>query len=394
MTFRGHLNDGSSSRNHPCLVELGADRLLIEITEGPQQGKRAECPIHAIHPIPLKGSHQSLRYGAAPEQVLSLEKPSDLEALIAHYPRADFYRSSYNRFQDLGWKGLIASLAGIIVLSVVFLLYVAPALADAFAQRIPMEYEVYLGKKVYASYLSYFEVDEEASETLQSFLDELDYSENYELEVVVVDYEMMNAFALPGGNMVVFSGIIEQMESAEELAALLAHESVHVEERHSLRTLSRNLSTYLLLSILTGDVGGFSSVIIENSSTISDLSYSRSLEKEADLKGLELMVANELNPEGMVTLFRRFEELNDSVNAEMLRLAGLDSLSSTPAESAPDEPAFLSWEKLQDLLSTHPSPKNRMGYLAQHIKKMAPLERAKNPKLEALFTELKQELKP
>ena len=126
----------------------------------------------------------------------------------------------------------------------------------------------------------------------------------------------------------IYSGILEMIEEEDELAALLAHEVSHINGRHSLRTISRDLSTYLLLSILTGDVGGFSSVIIENSNLISSLSFSRSLEKEADLDGIKLMINADINPQGMVELFKRFENLGDSMANNIREKIVVDSTSA------------------------------------------------------------------
>lgn len=57
----------------------------------------------------------------------------------------------------------------------------------------------------------------------------------------------MNAFKLPGGHIVVFTGILEKMDSSDELAALLAHEATHVEERHSTRMDGPSMAGYLFL---------------------------------------------------------------------------------------------------------------------------------------------------
>ena len=152
------------------------------------------------------------------------------------------------------------------------------------------------------------------------------------------------------------SGILEIMEEEEELAALLAHEVSHINGRHSLRTISRNLSNYLLVSILTGDVGGFSSIIIENSDLISSLSFSRSLEKEADLEGINLMVKADIDPRGMVDLFERFEYLGDSIADHISKQSKVDSTGLLAKIDSSQTWKRAALKKTEQLLSTHPSP--------------------------------------
>ena len=208
---------------------------------------------------------------------------------------------------------------------------------------------------------------------------------------MVVDSEIVNAFAIPGGFIVVYSGILDIMEDERELAALLAHEASHINERHSLRMMSRNLSTYLLLSILTGDVGGFSSVIVDNSNMFSTLSFSRGLEQEADLEGLDLMVKSDIDPQGMVELFKKFASHEEEVKAELTEQLSSDSLSAKADEEASNDSESSSWRQAIELLSTHPNPENRMEYLTDEIKKLKEVNYPDKFTLSELFKQLRSE---
>lgn len=73
----------------------------------------------------------------------------------------------------------------------------------------------------------------------------LTVSPDHPLTFHVVRDDQVNAFALPGGHIVVFTGILERMDLPEELAALLAHEGTHVQERHSTRMLMRQLVSHV-----------------------------------------------------------------------------------------------------------------------------------------------------
>jgi predicted Zn-dependent protease len=106
----------------------------------------------------------------------------------------------------------------------------------------------------------------------------------------------VNAFAMPGGHIVIYSGIICAMKHPDELFALLGHEATHVNQRHSLQMMLTNLTSSYLLSILTSDFNGLGSTLINNADLLRELGYSRKLEAEADWKGQEIMIQNKVNP--------------------------------------------------------------------------------------------------
>jgi predicted Zn-dependent protease len=176
------------------------------------------------------------------------------------------------------------------------------------------------------------------------------------------------------------------------LAALLAHEASHINEQHSLRTLSRELALYVLLASLTGDAGGFSAVILENSNMISSLSYSRKFEKEADLEGVELLLKSNINPNGMITLFQKFENRQDSLENKLRNKLSADtSLALEVAQDTTEQTWDEEWiEDITDILSTHPSPKNRIKYLKQKTQNLKESNYIYQERLKELFLELKE----
>jgi predicted Zn-dependent protease len=168
---------------------------------------------------------------------------------------------------------------------------------------------------------------------------------------------VVNAFALAGGQIVVYSGLLQKIETPEALAALLAHESAHVNERHSLRSLLRNAANAILLSVVFNDATGISAALVGNVNTLNGLRYSRSLETEADEEGMNLLLANKVDLNGMRALMQTLEKEGD----------------------APDRLSFL---------STHPLTKNRIKKAERYIQKH-PQEVAQRADLKALFQTLK-----
>ena len=175
-----------------------------------------------------------------------------------------------------------------------------------------------------------------------------------------VNDDQVNAFAMPGGHIVVFSGIAEKMTMPGQLAALLAHEGTHVEERHSTRMIMRSMGSYVFLSLLLGDLSGVAGVIAQNADNIRGLGYSRSLESEADGVGQERMKASGMDPAGMVNLL----ELLDK-----------------EAQDMPEELSFL---------SSHPLTAERMDKARAKAAELGPVAQADSTQA-ALFTQL---LKP
>lgn len=128
----------------------------------------------------------------------------------------------------------------------------------------------------------------------------------------------INAFALPGGVIVVNSGLLTLAQRESELASVLAHEIAHVTQRHIARNFAneKSLSVIsaltLLGSILAAAYGGKfgQAAIITSQAGIQQtrLGYSRSFEQEADRIGMHLLVSANIDPQGMPLLFERLNE--------------------------------------------------------------------------------------
>lgn len=304
--------DGQSSRNYQAQLQTISQttwRISYTDKDGMLQ--------HALWEVDKVEGHQSgtdlirLKYGEYPSQMIECGQET-YSLLTTHYPQLKTEDHHFVWLLKKGPKVIIGLTAVFIGLMLLIYFFVLPPLAEFMAGQIPVEYEEQLGESVYQSHLEYMDVNDSLTYWTNDFAKHMDFHTEYPIHITVVNLDMVNAYALPGGEIVVFSGILKEMENKEELAALLAHEVSHVHYRHSLKTISRNLSGYLFMSLLFGDISGVTATIAENSHALSSMQYSRKLEEEADKKGLEILSTNHLSQYGFVHLFERLKKQGDA----------------------------------------------------------------------------------
>lgn len=126
----------------------------------------------------------------------------------------------------------------------------------------------------------------------------------------VVNSDVVNAFALPGGYVYVNRGLIERAENLSEFAGVLAHEIGHVAERHSIEQLQRaqnaNLGLNVLYGVLLGrNPSGVEQAAVQVGGGAVFAGYGRDAEREADRVGVNYMVRTGYNPNGMATFFEK-----------------------------------------------------------------------------------------
>ena len=247
-----------------------------------------------------------LSFGEHPRRVVIVRDPLFIKSFAVRM-RYTGRQGGYDRLLSLARSGPALFVIGVLLFLVACYFWVLPWGAERLSLLLPRSVDERIGQVAYNGMSSELQVDEERSKALQAFGDRLQLSPHYALRYHVVREEQVNAFALPGGDIVVFTGILDRMDEPGELAALLAHEATHVEERHSTRMLVRNLAGYLFLSLLIGDVNGVMAVLAQNAENIRTLGYGRGLESDADRIGQERMKANGVDPIGMAHLLELLE---------------------------------------------------------------------------------------
>ncbi|HUP90135.1 MAG TPA: M48 family metallopeptidase [Longimicrobiales bacterium] len=131
----------------------------------------------------------------------------------------------------------------------------------------------------------------------------------------VVNSDVVNAFAVPGGYVYVNRGLIERAGNMSELAGVLAHEISHVELRHSVQQMEKAQganAAVTLGSVLLGQPSSVGAAAINVAGTAVFAKFSRDDENEADANAIPLMIATGINPNGLTTMFQRLISLQKS----------------------------------------------------------------------------------
>ena len=118
-----------------------------------------------------------------------------------------------------------------------------------------------------------------------------------------------NAFALPGGTVIITDELARSFPDPDVIAGVIGHELVHVAEAHGLKQVYRSLGTYLAVAVIFGDVGPVLNDLLLEGGLLFSLAYSREHESEADRIGLALAAKAGYDP---AALARFFEQLDDS----------------------------------------------------------------------------------
>jgi len=151
--------------------------------------------------------------------------------------------------------------------------------------------------------------DTQANEALQSMwtrMCEANQLDPNSVQVHLVNNDEINAFAMPGGHILIHSGLVQTLESPEELAGVLGHEVAHVQLNHISKKLAKELGVSILLSAAGGGSAA-GEAIKEILSQLSSSAYDRSLEKEADLKSVEYLKNAGIKPSALIGVMEKLE---------------------------------------------------------------------------------------
>jgi predicted Zn-dependent protease len=136
------------------------------------------------------------------------------------------------------------------------------------------------------------------------------------IEIMVFKSQEVNAFALPGNKMVIYTGLIEYSTNAEELAGVMSHEIAHMEAGHVMKKLGKEVGLSLLLTIAGGDASP--NALKQLIKLITSSAFDRDQESEADSKAVSYMSKAGIDPEHLATFLIRIssKSTNETLSLE------------------------------------------------------------------------------
>lgn len=298
--------DGQSARRHTVHVTADADGLRILSADGAiietwsYSELRLVDEVYADRPIRLKRKSGGER--------LTIADTSFLDQLVG--PARRLRRRDLRRrnlwARGLAWIGATAAIAA----GFWFLL---PFAAGPVASIMPLKWEEGLGRSVrkqalaimaYGSGYCNGKAGQQAIERLVQRLAAARPS-RYTFRITVVDSKTENAFAAPGGYIVVFRGLIDSSPNAEAFAGVVAHEMGHVVERHGTEQLVKSVGLGIVLGALIGDTSSVGSVATEVASSLATSKFSRDAERQADLIAVRMLNATNISGKGFQQFFEK-----------------------------------------------------------------------------------------
>lgn len=172
---------------------------------------------------------------------------------------------------------------------------------------------------------------EEFSILVKKLTDNLPPSK-YHYKFVIKKSDEVNAFATVGGYIIVNTALIKKANNAEELLGVLAHEIGHVNKRHILTGLTKQIGIYMIPIFILSDESGVIKYCGKNAQGLLRYKFSRGYEKEADIEALNYLNDAKINSDGLMKFLGKLQD--NSI----------------------------------EFLSTHPINKNRVAYMQEYIK--------------------------
>ncbi len=239
-----------------------------------------------------------------------------------------------------------------VVISFIGVLYLSKdALVERLANQVPQEWENKAGDQLFNTlslqykFVKNDSLKKEFLKVAAPLLRQVE-KDGRKIDLYFVNDPTINAFALPGGKVIVQTGLIENATSWEEVMGVLGHELAHITRRHHIRGVINNIGIYALLAASLGDISAIAGTVINLGGQMATLSNSRSFENEADQTGWDFLVQAKINPKGLISFFEILKQNNE-----------------TELKSKIEDKIDLSF------LSTHPDTQERIDVLKQKLQK-------------------------
>ena len=157
------------------------------------------------------------------------------------------------------------------------------------------------------------------------------YRNDFDWQVKLIDSDVLNAFAVPGGKLYFYTGLIKYLDNEAQLAGVMAHEIAHVAARHSTQQMTKQLGTQYITNLLLGEnPNQYLALAGQLANGLGGLAFSRADEYQADALAVQFMSNTEYNPLGVAGFFEKI--INETGSAEQSRLQTFMSTHPSSAD--------------------------------------------------------------
>ncbi|WP_027188198.1 M48 family metallopeptidase [Desulfovibrio cuneatus] len=387
-------HDGKSAQAHTVLVRLCPQGQVLSFyplapAEDAQPG---QPPVHIPTTPCIQWNLKDVVLVSATANELPVRcalKEDTGQRLVIHQPEAaaaflSWHKPEKTKHQRRRVQRWMAATLGLWALGV-FLYLGSPLLTQMIVAVIPASWEQRLGESALQQFLAVhalvdnskkYVVNPPALQPLVQRLAAANNNQGYTYTITVLHSPTVNALALPGGQLLVFSGLIQDAKTPEELAGVLAHEMAHVTQRHGMNAYIRAILWNTFLQLM-GSPDAVSSNLGGIAVTMMHSRYSQSAERESDLLAIERLHNAHIHTQGLETFFTRHKEKEEGETPTVLQkmlvflgshppltdriqylhnaTQGLNTQNTTPALTEGE------WQELRNVFAVKAEGKQKIG---------------------------------
>lgn len=337
-------------KNGPQIRESGTLALAGQRMVFTSDARKIEMSVHGCS-IALGGAanrHAFIGHPSHPEATIDITDFSFFrEPAFKGHPQAAQFTAQKNKHKTAHF--LSYAFVWMLVLVPFYLVFFQrDMLVNIAVDRIPPALDIKLGDLMYGEDGDEVITDRAANDAVARMVAPIIKAAQtdpaaapFTYRIHIIKSDEVNAYALPGGHILLHTGLIAKTQTPEELLGVLAHEIGHVNGRHSMKQIVHSLSTWAFLMFLGADPNHVVMMLGDQAKTLAARGFTRAHEHEADRLSYDYMKAAGYDPQGISAFFARLKEEEDK--SVLTRAAN---------------------NRFTALLSTHPLTDDRMAAIA------------------------------
>jgi len=245
------------------------------------------------------------------------------------------------------------------------IIYYRAIIFSQLSVLVPFSLEKKIGDKIFSQESqSQFAQIKSVETQVQNLLKNLKTFDSTRYTIHISAKPEINAYATIGGHIFINQGLLKKINKPEQLIGVIAHEIVHVQNRHVVKSVFQSVGLFVIFQAFLGDVSGLVAVVVDQGGPLLSLSYSRDLETEADSLAVKALIESEINPQGLSEALSIIDVENKKIVSEI-----------------PGGKVLSELEK-QNFLRSHPQTLDRIESMQKMIEQQSEKNKYKDMRLE------------